>query len=162
MLPGVSFGRYRRDRAAGSQCLAPGGAASDQERKRKRVTVHISQCIHPRAQNLKGLSREGVSSTTRKALTACSEAAGRRRASGRGSRCRGVGEAGVAASGAARPPARTQNHRSNAVVARRHCRRATRQLALRPQRKRHKNVSPTKNKTNRIDVITKRNTNTNV
>lgn len=68
-----------RDRAAGLQFLAPGGAASDQERKRKRVTVHISQCIHPRAQNLKGLSREGVSSTTRKALTACSEAAGRRR-----------------------------------------------------------------------------------
>lgn len=44
--------------------IAPSGSSqwlpatrSDQERKRKRVTVHISQCIHPRAQNLKGLNR---------------------------------------------------------------------------------------------------------
>lgn len=57
--------------------VRPGDAVSDKERKRKRVTVHISQCIHPRAQNLKGLGRD-VSSTTWKALSACSEAVGRR------------------------------------------------------------------------------------
>lgn len=173
-LPSVN-GRYRRDRAAGTRSRAPGGAASDQERKRKRVTVHISQCIHPRAQNLKGLSREGVSSTTRKALTACSEAAGRRGlAAGewrawrvtRDAAVRASARAGAAsallASDAARPPARTQNHRSNAVVARRQSRRATRQLALRPQRKWHKNVSPNNKIKQMVDSNTNRNTNANV
>lgn len=83
----LNIGRYRRDAPPG-RGTAPGDAASDQERKRKRVTVHISQCIHPRAQNLKGLSR-GVSSTTRKALSACSEAVGRRGGWPRGPAARG-------------------------------------------------------------------------
>lgn len=75
-------GRYRRGSSGGVRSRArPPAAAPTKERKRKRVTVHISQCIHPRAQNLKGLSRDiSRCVTTRKAFPACSEAVGRRQA----------------------------------------------------------------------------------
>lgn len=124
LVSGCGDGRYRRGGIGGtrSQSQPPAGA-STKERKRKRVTVHISQCIHPRAQNLKGLSR-GVSSYNEESLPGMQRG-------GRTARPRVARGAWRAWHGRARHSAagaQTQNHRSNAVVARRPGRRATRQL----------------------------------